>query len=79
MEYLFVIAILLFIIVNRLRSGEKFYNYVSGATDRLYDKYASYSFKVIRQKIKDMGMELTPKEYLIEFISLFTSASSIYN
>ena len=68
MEYIFVVAILLFIIVNRLRSGEKFYNYISNTTDKIYDKYASYSFKVIRQKIKDMGMELTPKEYLIEFI-----------
>ena len=68
MEYLLVIAILLFIAVNYLRSGEKLYNFVSVSTDKLYDKFASYSFRVIRQKIKDMGMELTPKQYLIEYL-----------
>ena len=68
MEYLIVIAILFFAVVNYLRSGEKFYKFLGDTTNNIYEKYAPFSFKVIRQKIKDMGMELTPKEYLIQFL-----------
>ncbi len=68
MEYLIVGAILLFIVVNYLRSGEKFYKFINNTGTNLYEKYAPYSFKMMRKKIKDMGMEMTPKEYLIQFI-----------
>ncbi|MDD6878620.1 MAG: hypothetical protein PUD59_00095 [bacterium] len=68
MEYLIIIAILLFAIINYFRSGEKFYKFISDSSNRLYDKYAPYSFKHIRKKIKDMGMDLSPKEYLIQYL-----------
>lgn len=68
MEYLLVILILIFIIVNYLRSGEKFYKFIENSGNKLYEKYAPYSFKTVRKKIKEMGMEFTPKQYLIQFI-----------
>ena len=68
MEYLLVIFILIFIIVNYLRSGEKFYKFIENSGNKLYEKYAPYSFRVVRKKIKEMGMEFTPKQYLIQFI-----------
>ena len=68
MEYLIVIGLLLFAVINYLRSGEKFYKFIGDTTNNIYEKYAPFSFKIIRQKIKDMGMELTPKEYLIQFL-----------
>ena len=68
MEYLIVIFILLFTIINYLRSGEKFYKFIVDTGSGLYEKFAPYSFKQIRQKIKDMGMEYTPKQYIIQFV-----------
>ena len=68
MEYLLVILILIFIIVNYLRSGEKFYKFIENSGNKIYEKFAPYSFRVVRQKIKEMGMELTPKQYLIQFV-----------
>ncbi len=68
MEYLLVFVILLFIVINYLRSGEKFYKFVVDSGSKLYEKYAPYSFKVVRKKIKEMGLEFTPKQYLIQFV-----------
>ena len=69
MEYLIVIFILIFVVVNYLRSGEKFYKFIVDTGSNLYEKYAPYSFRQIRQKIKDMGMEYTPKQYIIQFVA----------
>lgn len=68
MEYIIVIFILIFVVVNYLRSGEKFYKFIVNTGSNLYEKYAPYSFKQIRKKIKDMGMEYTPKQYIIQFV-----------
>lgn len=68
MENLLVFVILLFIVINYLRSGEKFYKFVVDSGSKLYEKYAPYSFKVVRKKIKEMGLEFTPKQYLIQFV-----------
>ena len=40
----------------------------------MYDKFAPYSFKIVRKKIKDMGMEYTPKQYLIQFVIIVGGA-----
>ncbi len=68
MEYLIIAFILIFVVVNYLRGGEKIYKFVVDSSNSVYEKYAPYSFKVIRKKIKDMGMEMTPKQYLFQFV-----------
>ena len=68
MEYLVVGFIIIFIIVNYLRSGEKFYKFIVNTGNGIYEKYAPYSFKQIRKKVKDMGMEYTPRQYIFQFI-----------
>ena len=34
----------------------------------LYDKYAPYSFKNMREKVKELGLEYTPRQYMTQFI-----------
>ena len=68
MEIIIVIAILIFVVVNYFRGGEKFYKFIVDTSSNVYEKYAPYSFKVIRKKIKDMGMEMTPKQYILQFL-----------
>ena len=36
----------------------------------IYDKYAPYSFKVVREKTKELGQEYTPKQYLMQVLLL---------
>ena len=78
MEIIFVIValILIFIVLYRSYTGKNFYKYLSDGIEPIYDKIAPYSFKQIRQKIKDMGQEYTPQQYLSQII-IFASAAFI--
>ena len=45
-------------------------------TTNLYDKYAPYSYKEVREKVKALGQEYTKKQYTIQ-ISVFAIASAV--
>jgi len=42
----------------------------------MYDKFAPYSFKVVREKTKQLGQEYTPRQYAIQ-ITVFAGFASI--
>ncbi len=68
--------IVLFIILYRKNKGEKFYKYISTGITDIYNKYAPYSFKVVREKTKELGQEYTPRQYLIQ-IAIFAGGAAI--
>ena len=57
MEFLIVGVILIFIVLYRSSKGNGIYNFVMNEANELYDKYAPYSFKSMREKIKELGKE----------------------
>lgn len=65
-EIVIVAILLVFLVVYRKSTGEKFYKYISKSIADLYNKYAPYSFKVVREKTKELGKEYTPKQYAIQ-------------
>ena len=75
-EILIVAAILIFLVVYRKNQGEKFYKYISRSITELYNKYAPYSFKVVREKTKELGKEYTPRQYAIQ-VAIFGVLSAI--
>lgn len=76
MEFLIILFIVLFVVLYRKSNGESLYKFVSNNVSNIYDKYAPYSFKVIREKCKEMGLEYTKKQYLIQVI-VFASLAFI--
>lgn len=68
MELIIIVAILLFVILYRMKKGETFYKFLVDKTAVAYEKYAPFSFKMVRQKVKDMGQEYTPKQYIIQLV-----------
>ena len=53
-EELFIIIIFaLAIYLYRHYKGENVGKYVTGEVQQMYDKFASYSFKVVREKTKN--------------------------
>lgn len=68
MEFVIVLAIVLFIVLYRKSNGESIYKFVTDGVEKVYDKYAPYSFKVIREKCKEMGLEYSKKQYTIQVI-----------
>ena len=77
-ELVFVIIaiILLFIVLYRINSGTNVYKYIVREAGNLYDKYAPYSFKMVREKVKELGQEYTPRQYAIQ-VTVFAVAAAV--
>lgn len=58
--------VLIFVLAYRNSEGEKVYKYISKYTGSVYDKYAPYSYKEIRKKVKQLGQDYTKKQYFIQ-------------
>ena len=51
-----------------MNTGANAYKYILHQTSSLYERYAPYSFKVVREKCKEMGLEYSTRQYLIQII-----------
>ena len=77
-EIIFIVIsiIILFILIYRRNSGENVYKYITNQIGSLYDRYAPYSFKIVREKAKELGQEYTPKQYAIQ-VTVFAAGAAI--
>ena len=74
-ESLIVILLVIFVAFYRTKSGdESVYKFIVTSTSDVYERYAPYSFKSIREKVKEMGQEYSAKQYLIQ-IAIFATAA----
>ncbi len=76
MEFILIGIILVFVMTYRNSSGEGIYKFVKEQATVAYDKYAPYSYKAMREKIKELGLEFTPRQYMIQAI-LFAIGAGI--
>ena len=68
-EELFIIIIFaVAIYLYRNYKGENVGKYVAGQVQDMYDKFAPYSFKVVREKTKELGQEYIVRQYTIQVI-----------
>lgn len=65
-------AIISFVVIYRKNVGNNVYKYITKNVGLIYDKFAPYSFKVIREKVKELGQEYTPRQYAIQ-ITVFAA------
>ncbi len=72
-----VAFILLYLFVNWQSSGKGVYNAIVDTVGVAYEKYAPYSFKQIREKIKQLGQEYTVRQYTTQVIIYAGSAAVI--
>lgn len=76
MELLILLAIAGFIIIYRQGNGEETYKKAADKAVSLYEKYAPYTFKEVRQKTKELGVEYTTKQYVLQIV-LFGGGAGI--
>ena len=76
MIFFIITFIIAFIMAYRFNSGDNFYKYIAKQTTFLYDKYAPYSFRQIREKVKELGQEYTKKQYAIQ-VAVFAGAAAV--
>ena len=74
--FVIIAIILLFIFVYHINTGENVYKYITNRVSTIYERYAPYSFKIVREKVKELGQEYTPRQYAIQ-ISIFAVASAV--
>lgn len=68
MEFVIILVIVLFVTLYRQSNGESVYKFVVNGVESVYDKYAPYSFKYVREKCKEMGLEYSTKQYTMQVV-----------
>ena len=76
-EILIVAAIVVFVYFYRKNTGNTSYKFISKSMSSTYEKYAPYSFKVVREKAKELGQEYTSREYAVQVAIFGVSAAFI--
>ncbi len=72
--FILISIILLFIAVYRKQNGENVYKYIITSAADVYNKYAPYSYKVVKEQVKTMGQDYTTRQYVTQVLgfSAFT-------
>ena len=76
MEFLLIALIVIFIVLYRKNTGAITYKFIADKVEDVYDKFAPYSFKNTREKVKELGMEYTAKQYTLQVV-LFAGGAFI--
>jgi len=71
-----LIAIAVLVLLYRNYKGENVGKFITEQVQVVYDKFAPYSFKIVRDKTKELGQEYTARQYAIQ-IALFGSFAAI--
>lgn len=77
MELVILILITIFIITYRKNTGDNFYKFLMNEINSVYEKYAPYSFQMVREKTKELGQEYTAKEYISQVIIFGAAGAGI--
>lgn len=75
-ELFIIIGFVLGIYLYRNYKGDNVGKYVVGQVQGMYDRFAPYSFKVVREKTKQLGQEYTPRQYTIQ-VTLFAGFAAV--
>ncbi len=75
-ELFIIIVFILFIYLYRNYKGENVGKYVVEQTQSMYDRFSPYSFKVVREKTKELGQDYTPRQYTLQ-VTVFASFAAV--
>ena len=68
--------IMIYVVVYRQNAGENVYKYISMQASSAYERISPYTFKSVRQKVKDLGQEYTPKQYALQ-VTIFAVGAAV--
>lgn len=77
LEIILVGIILIFIITYNTGKGDGVYKFVNAKANSLYGKYAPYSYREMRKKIKALGMDFTPRQYFTQVVVIAGFAAAV--
>lgn len=68
LELLLLGVIAVFVIAYRQNNGQNVYKFISNSVVTAYNKYAPFSFREVRQRVKDLGQEYTTRQYATQVL-----------
>ncbi len=77
MELFFLLGIAIFVMLYRSYRGQNVYRFVTEQVGYVYDKFAPYSFKIVREKTKELGQEYTVRQYTVQVVTFALFAAII--
>lgn len=72
--FLLIAIIIIYVYIYRKNNGENVYKYMVFQTGNLYNKFAPYSFKEVREKVSNLGYEYSTAQYTTQVL-IFASSS----
>lgn len=63
MELILLLIIAIFVIAYRMNTGDNVYKFFIDSVGNAYNKFAPYSYREVREKTKELGVEYTPKQF----------------
>ena len=76
-EIILVIIIFIFIILYRTKKSNSVYSFINEQVNSAYEKYAPYSYKEMRKKIKELGLDFTPRQYFTQVLLIAGIAGAV--
>ena len=70
MELFIILAIAILVILYRGYNGRNAVHFINDQVTVLYDKFAPYSYKKVREKTKQLGQEYTARQYIIQAVMI---------
>ena len=77
MELIILLAIAIFVLAYRYNTGDNVYKFFADTVSGIYNTYAPYSYREVKQKTKELGYEYTPRQYLFQIIAFAGFAGGI--
>jgi hypothetical protein len=77
MELIILLFIAVFVILYRQNPGENVYRFFVTNVSNVYEKYAPYSFKSVREKAKELGQEYNSRQYMSQIVLFAGFAGTI--
>ena len=69
-EIILLVIIAIYVYSYRKNNGENVYKFISDAVVKAYNQYAPYSFKEVREKVKELGQEYNTRQYLTQVLMI---------
>ena len=68
MEFLILLIIAIFVLSYRYNTGDNVYKFLGESVSNVYNTYAPYSFREVREKTKELGQEYTARQYTTQVV-----------
>ena len=77
MELVILLIIAIFVLSYRYNTGDNVYKFFGDTVSNVYNTYAPYSYREVREKSKELGYEYTPKQYMFQVLIMGGAAAVI--